>query len=165
MILHPTRNDPAPRAPLFVLVLLAATVAAGPSSGQTSLCEPDEETLWWCSAGPKTYSVCTSSDLDASSGYMQYRAAKGSEIEFRHPEDRRHPKGVFVFSMIRNGTTLEFENEGYRYVVYEFVKGRARIDVSKGGKELASIECDTSSDTLTLTTTIDRMEEVGINDR
>jgi hypothetical protein len=153
------------RASLFALALWAVAATAASASAQTSLCRPAEQTLWSCDAGKKTYSVCTSPDLDASAGTMQYRAAQGSTVELRYPEEPAHPKGHFVFSLLRNGASLVFENGGYRYEILELLKGPARIDVGKAGKVLAEIECDLASDTLTLTTTIDRMKAIGISDR
>lgn len=85
-----------------------------------------------------------------------------SAIEFSYPEDFRHPRGVFVYSLLAKGASLEFENKGVQYVVYEPLMGGTTINVSRASRELASIQCDTATDTLTLTTTIDQLKSVGI---
>lgn len=147
---------------LSLSVLLASTALAGISHAETSLCKPDEQTLWSCSAKSKTYSVCASGDLDGASGYMQYRAGTMSAIELSYPEGFRHPKGAFAYSLLAKGASLEFENKGYQYAIYEPLMGAPSIVVSQASRELASIQCDTSTDTLTLTTTIDQLKAVGI---
>jgi len=152
------------RAALLVLVLLSCPALAGSSSAQTSLCEPEEQAVWSCETKGKTYSVCASADLGATSGYLQYRAGKPSAIEFRHPGEPKHPKGVFVFSLLARGASLTFENEGHEYTIYEPLMGGTTIDVRKEGRELATIPCDSATETLTLTTTINQMKAWGIVD-
>jgi len=147
---------------LVLLVFLAVAAYPGSSSGQTSLCQSDEQDVWSCSTARKTYSICASRDLDGSSGYMQYRVGKPSAIEFSFPEDLKHPRGVFEFSVLAKGVSLAFENKGFEYGVYESVMGGATIVVSQKGRELSTIQCDTSTETLTLTTTINQMKAVGI---
>jgi hypothetical protein len=150
------------RAALGLFVFLAYMATAGSSYGQTSLCKPDEQTIWSCNKGEKAYSVCASGDLGSSSGYMQYRAGKSSDIELIYPKDLEHPKGVFVFSIQPRGTSLAFENEGFEYIVYESIMGDTTITVIQAGRERASIQCDASTETLTLTTTINQLKAVGI---
>jgi hypothetical protein len=144
------------------LAFLALTAAPGPSPPGTSLCESAELAIWSCSTTRRSYSVCASSDLDSSSGYMQYRAGTRSAIEFRYPETLRHPRGVFVFSILGNGASLSFENGGFQYLIHEPLLSGATITVSRAGRERATVRCATSTETLTLTTTINQLRAVGI---
>ncbi|WP_185546077.1 hypothetical protein [Variovorax sp. KBW07] len=130
---------------------------------QQSLCTPGEVTEWSCTAKKKIYSLCSSRDLGANAGYMQYRAGKASKTEFVFPERREHPKGNFRLALQPRGVVLNFSNAGYAYAIYEPLTGSTRIDVANAqGTQVADIACSSATDTLTLTTTMQRFERLGI---
>ncbi len=130
---------------------------------QPSLCTPSEVTEWSCTAKKKIYSLCSSKDLGAKAGYMQYRAGKASKTEFVFPERLEHPKGNFRLVLQAKGVMLSFSNAGYEYAIYEPLAGSTHIDVTKSqGAQVADVECNSATDTLTLTTTMKRFELLGI---
>lgn len=130
---------------------------------QPSLCAPNEVTEWSCAAKKKTYSLCSSKDLGANAGYMQYRAGTASKTEFVFPERQEHPKGNFRLSLLAKGVVLSFSNAGYEYAIYEPLEGSTHIDVTKNqGTQVATVACNSATDTLTLTSTMKRFELVGI---
>jgi hypothetical protein len=130
---------------------------------QPSLCTQGEITEWSCTAKKKIYSLCASKDLGAATGYMQYRAGKASKTEFVFPERLEHPKGNFRLVLQAKGVMLSFSNAGYEYAIYEPLAGSTRIDVANvQGSKVADVTCNSATDTLTLTTTMERFERLGI---
>lgn len=130
---------------------------------QPSLCAPNEVTEWSCAAKKKIYSLCSSKDLGANAGYMQYRAGNASKTEFVFPERQAHPKGNFRLDLQAKGVVLSFSNAGYEYAIYESVEGSTLIDVTKSqGAQVAAVTCNSATDTLTLTSTMKRFELLGI---
>ena len=144
------------------VLLFACALLVGPASALTSLCEPEERTLWSCERMGKTYALCASRSADASAGYMQYRVGNVGAVEFSYPEALKHPKSAFRFSLLAKGASLAFENAGYDYSIYEPLMGRTTINVRKNDRDLSTFECESATETLTLTTTINRMEDWGI---
>lgn len=142
---------------LLTLCLLPLNAIAQPS-----LCTREELTEWSCSAKGKIYSICSSKDLSATAGYMQYRAGKLSKTEFTFPEQLKHPKDIFRLNLLARGASFSFSNGAYEYNIYEPLGGPTLIDVSKGDNPLASITCSSATDTLTLTTTMNRFRLFGI---
>lgn len=130
---------------------------------EPSLCTPGETTEWSCTAKRKTYALCASKDLGAETGYMQYRAGRGSKAEFVFPERREHPKGNFRLVLQAKGVMFSFSSAGYEYAIYEPLAGATHIDVANSqGAHVADVTCDSATDTLTLTTTMQRFERLGI---
>lgn len=130
---------------------------------QTGLCTQGETTEWSCTAKKKTYALCASKDLGAETGYMQYRAGRGSKTEFVFPERREHPKGHFRLALQAKGVMFSFSNAGYEYAIYEPLAGSTHIDVANSqGTQVADVTCDSATDTLTLTTTMERFKGLGI---
>ena len=130
---------------------------------QSSLCTPTETTEWSCTAKRKIYSLCASKDLGAAAGYMQYRAGSASKTEFVFPERLAHPKGNFRLVLQAKGVMFSFSNAGYEYAIYEPLAGSTHIDVANGqGTQVADVTCNSATDTLTLTSTMERYERLGI---
>lgn len=130
---------------------------------QPGLCTPGEVTEWSCTAKRKTYSLCASKDLGATTGYMQYRAGKASKTEFVFPERLEHPKGNFRLVLQAKGVMLNFSNAGYEYAIHEPLAGSTHIDVvDSRGARVADVMCLSATETLTLTTTMQRFERLGI---
>jgi hypothetical protein len=97
---------------------------------------------------------------------MQYRAGFAGKPEWVFPEQLSHPKGIFHYRVLAQGAQLSFVSGDYHYDLYEPLKGDASIWVSKGEvtKTKPTINCRTWTDTLTLTSTINRFKALGIND-
>ncbi len=122
------------------------------SAHAMTLCNPAEEIIWSCSSKNNIYSVCASKDLSINAGYMQYRAAKKGKTVFKYPEETKsHPSTLFHFALLAKGAMLSFNNNEYKYELFEGLMGEPSIMVSKNGKTIQDIQCEAGSDTLTLT--------------
>ena len=125
-------------------------------------CHAKERSLWSCQAGRKVYALCASQDLGPAIGHLQYRAIKSGKVEFEYPSAKVHPRGVFQLALLPRGASLFFTSEVHEYSIHEPLAGKTTIDVSKEGKGVAGIMCAKSSDTLTLTSTLDFFREIGV---
>ena len=108
----------------FLAGLMATT-----SHATASLCSPTEEVVFSCSSTTKTISLCASSDLSSSSGYMQYRLGTKAEIDLVFPEARVHPRGHFSQSSVSysSGASsyLSFVNGHFRYLLYDVLVAKS----------------------------------------
>jgi hypothetical protein len=95
---------------------------------------------------------------------MQYRAGRpGKAPEFVYPSQLVSPKGFFQFGLLAQGAQLSFTSGKYLYEINELLKTDTIIYVSKDGKYVGNeITCHPSSETLTLTTTMNRFKLLGI---
>ncbi len=126
-----------------------------------SHCTSAEVAVWLCRSGAKHYSLCASRDLDRQRGYLQYRAGKLGAIEFLHPTSHKHPAGAFTFGLLPHGASLGFEVGSYSYDISEDLKDQTVIFVT-GPARSGTVTCDASTHSLTLTSTINFLESVGI---
>jgi hypothetical protein len=143
--------------PLLSLAFLGATS----SSLAASHCEKSEVTIWSCRAGSKLYSLCASRHLDRQNGYLEYRAGKPRFIEFRFPAPGVRPSEAFHFGLLAHGASLSFENGAYAYDISEDLKGEPVVSVH-GPVRSTSFTCASSTHSLTLTTTINLFESIGV---
>jgi hypothetical protein len=127
------------------LCAFSASAYAAPS-----LCLADEAKIFSCAAGKKIISVCSSKDLAADRGYLQYRFGSSGKVELTIPADRSVlPRnsalsGTLVFSG-GGGDYLRFQAGEYQYVVYTAIgKGWGEKDgvaIEKDGKRRAHVSC------------------------
>jgi hypothetical protein len=116
--------DPATSAPVVtgnttttpppVVTTPSAPVVTRPAN---SLCSADETVLFNCqmASGDKTVSVCASSNLSHSGGYLQYRyGSNATMVDMRFPQDSSASQSVF--NLETNG--LSFNNGSIKYKVY-----------------------------------------------
>lgn len=149
------------RLPILGLALFLVSPFAFAS--EPSHCAADEDSIWSCSSKNKRYEVCAAKNLSRTAGYMQYRAGTIGAPEFVFPSARVHPKGPFHYSLLAQGAQLSFENGAYQYDLTEPLKGNATIWVTKQGENAKlAVNCQRWSDTLTLTSTLERFESIGL---
>ena len=147
--------------PLVVSATIIAGAAAAPAapapsaSRQASFCTSQEFIVFACPVGSKLVSVCASRDLNARSGYMQYRFGKpGEPLEMTLPEGFVHPSRATTGESVPfsggGGSWLRFRNGPVSYVMYTGIGrwgpgGRTAekqgVVVEKGGKRIASLKC------------------------
>jgi hypothetical protein len=127
----------------FVLAPLAC-----PAETVASHCSAKEQTLFNCSTGSKTVSVCATPDLTADAGSVQYRFGPPGTPELAYPPTadwRRLTRGAVLTFAGGGGAYLAFTKGPYRYVVYTAIgKGwgeKAGVVVEKNGKRVASLPC------------------------
>lgn len=144
------------------LLVLAITQTSASMATSKLLCSADEEVIFSCITKLKTYAVCASRDITATSGYMQYRAGNG-KAEFIYPKRRIAPPGKFQFNLLPRGAQLSFHNGEFTYEIVEPLIGKPQIWVShENGSPVLAAECQNHSDSLTLTTTQNRFKSLGI---
>jgi hypothetical protein len=83
--------------PAYGLTLVALCPPAYAAPAQSSHCTRAERTMFSCrlSESKKIVSLCASSNLSPSSGYMQYRFGHASGAELTYPAEKTPPKGKF----------------------------------------------------------------------
>ena len=128
----------------FVLAL-----PLGAAETVASHCSAHEQTLFNCSTGRKTVSVCATTNLATDAGSVQYRFGPPGAPELRYPSTdagwrKLTHSGVLTFAG-GGGAYLAFTNGPYRYVVYTAIgRGwgeKAGVVVEKNGKRVASLPC------------------------
>lgn len=141
-------------------------LACGAAAAQASLCARDEQTVWSCTRKAKIYSLCASmpKSVKADKLYLQYRVGTPKHTEFVFPSTRRPPAGIFKYDLRNTMAQIAFQNAGYAYLIEENINGVASVYVTRDDKTIAEIGCDTSTDTLTLTTMMEQFSEMGIRD-
>ena len=150
-------------ARVFFISLLLSVAPATLLAAPRPLCSAEEETIFSCRTQHKSYALCASKDLSATSGYMQYRAGPNGKSEFIFPDQRVTPLGHFKLSLLPRGAKLAFKHGDFSYEIVEPLSGKTTIWVFQGdrGPTLAA-ECLNFTDALTMTSTIDRFERLGI---
>lgn len=94
------------------------------AASQRSLCSSEEKVLFACAIGRKLVSVCSSTELSRTAGYVQYRfGASGQTPELVHPATPVHPASKFSFgyegAVKSSLVNLHFTRSGYSYTVYQ----------------------------------------------
>jgi hypothetical protein len=145
----------------FFLALCVMSAAVSANAQIASHCRDTEKTIWACRAGTKIYSLCASSDLSRSGGYLQYRAGRPNAVEMRFPAITVHPSQVFKFGLLAHGASLSFNNGQYSYNILQEAKGDAGISVI-GPSKSATINCSDSTLSLPLNTTMELFESIGV---
>lgn len=114
--------DPAISAPVVTGDTTTTPVVTPPSPPvvirpTNSLCSADETVLFNCqmATGDKTVSVCASSNLSNSGGYLQYRyGSNATMVDMRFPQDPNASQSMF--NLDTDGLT--FNNGSIKYKVY-----------------------------------------------
>lgn len=144
------------------IIVASMAFVSGSSFAQANLCGSGEQTVWSCTAKAKIYSLCAAKSGSPKENYLQYRVGTPARIELVFPSVRRPPAGVFRYFLYNTTASVQFENAGYQYAINETINGEASIEVTKGDRIVASVRCDKSTDTLTLTSTIGQFKNMGI---
>jgi hypothetical protein len=126
-------------------------------ASQGSFCTPLETVVFACRTGPKLVSVCASSDVSPTTGYLQYRFGKpGSRepIEMTLPETETAPReaasGENVPFSGGGGSWLRFRKGVTAYVVYTGIgrwgpggetMEKTGVVVERGGQAIANLPC------------------------
>jgi hypothetical protein len=125
-------------------------------------CSTSEVTLWTCTVGKKTYSLCSTTQVTRKSGYIQYRATNDGRNEFVFPPGKVPPAGFFKYSTSANGdASIEFSNGGYQYSLIDPLRGNSTIEVSNQ-KRRSMINCEQGNQLLQLNYTMRLMYDSGV---
>ena len=125
---------------LFNVIGLTASGAEKTRSDPSiSLCRVEEQIFFTCqvTGSSKLISLCGSKSLDTRRGYLQYRFGTLGAVELQFPRDRANTQRVFryahYFRAQVDRTEVTFDNEGYRYVVFDYHEGDIKPPVRASG--------------------------------
>jgi hypothetical protein len=110
--------------------ILPAQIA--PSSPPPSLCRTEEQIIFSCTVDPgaRIVSLCASGALDHRRGYVQYHFGKPGAVELQFPQARANTQIAFRYAHYFRGqidrTEVSFDNQGYRYTVFDYYEGDIR---------------------------------------
>lgn len=127
---------------LLIALGLTGVVAAMPPA--PSHCGPEEQVIFSCGTNNgRTVSLCASSTLTPSQGYLQYRIGPANNLELVYSVSKEHPKAHFLSGSQmysgRGSAYLKFRNGDYTYVVFTGIgKGweKERVVVERSGKRV-----------------------------
>jgi hypothetical protein len=159
LLLGACKDAPPPPAAKSADLAKPAAVAAAPTVNANSFCTSGETILFNCATGDKRISVCASSTVSPSAGYVQYRFGKPSApLELALPVGEVHPVkaayGAFDGYSGGGATWMRFRQGTYGYVVYSGIgrwgsKGETMekqgVAVENHGKLIAHLKCNDSS--------------------
>ncbi len=135
----------------FIFIFFAKVYYVSAATVVGSLCLSDEAVVFACSSVKgKTISLCSSSVLTASDGYLQYRYGVIGEIpELIFPKRPEHPTERFLSGTVPysggGASYLKFHKGKYSYTVFTGIgKGweKEGVVVKKSGKQIAYVACD-----------------------
>jgi hypothetical protein len=136
----------------LILVLAAFAYVSYVSAAPTAatLCSPEEQVIFSCiTTKNKVISLCSSSVLTNTVGYLQYRfGAAGQTPELSYPKAHEHPKKHFQSGTMMysggGGAYLKFNSGEYIYTVFTGIgKGweKEGVVVERGGKQIGYLQC------------------------
>jgi hypothetical protein len=117
---------------------LSATPLAAANSPIT-LCGSEERVIFSCpiAGSGKLISLCASPTIDTKRGYLQYRFGKSGAVELQFPHARANTQLAFryahYFRAQVDRTEITFDNQNYRYVIFDDFEGDAKPAVRQAG--------------------------------
>ena len=135
----------------FILFFFAEIHYVSAASAVGSLCFVDETVVFSCrSTGGETISICSSSTLTASEGYLQYRFGTiGGIPGFIFPKLLGHPKEHFLSGTVPysggGAAYLKFSRGDYIYTVFTGIGDgweKEGVIVNRAAKNYSYIQCD-----------------------
>lgn len=135
----------------YLLILLSNVCEAD------NLCKTTEKVIFSCTVqnGKKILSVCGTTKLTKTEGYLQYRFGTKSKLELVYPSTTKGTQEQFYWFYLRGtdgaGAELSFNNHGYTYTIsstYAYqdnAGGRSGyVAITKDGKQQAEhiLHCD-----------------------
>jgi hypothetical protein len=118
---------------------IASAGAAQSDSPARSLCRSEEQIFFSCpiAASVKTVSLCGSKTIDSRRGYIQYRFGQAGAVELQFPRDRANTQRVFRYAQYFRAqaerTEITFDNEDYRYVLFDYYEGDVKPAIREAG--------------------------------
>jgi hypothetical protein len=124
-------------------------------SRQGTLCTQTEKVLFSCTVkrSAKLVSLCASSDVSRTHGYVQYRFGTSGKVELEYPTEKTGSQHKFeyhhYFRAQLDETEISFSSGGYKYAIFDDYNGEmrpavsnqgVRVEASANGKE-STLEC------------------------
>jgi hypothetical protein len=109
--------------PIFKIITANLLILLSNVCEADSLCKTTEKVIFSCTVqnGKKILSICSSTKLTKTEGYLQYRFGAKSKIELVYPSTTKDTQEKFSLRYLRGsegaGGELSFENYEYEYTV------------------------------------------------
>jgi hypothetical protein len=107
-----------------LLLCCFGTMFAVVSQASETLCLSKEKVIFSCrvKSSPKIISICSSSNLTADEGYLQYRFGTPARVEFTFPASKVDTQKQFTWKWNHpyqsSVIDVKFRNSGYAYDVF-----------------------------------------------
>jgi len=104
-----------------------------------TLCAKDETVVFSCQLknSPKTVSLCSSSRLTKTQGYLQYRFGLPGKVELEYPKQRSDSQKSFHYSHYFraqfDSTEISFSTDDYTYTVFDNFNGEEKPAIMDQG--------------------------------
>jgi hypothetical protein len=126
----------------LAVVLFTQNFSFANNPTQGTLCQQDEKVFFSCplKEGKKIVSLCGSTSLTTTEGYLQYRFGEAGKVELEFPRQRQETWKLFRYSHYFRyqveRTTVSFDNNGYRYMIFDHYEGDTQPKVQQQGVEV-----------------------------
>lgn len=132
-----------PRLLFSILIfILSAPIATAAGKPENTLCRPDEQVFFSCrlQQGKKIVSLCGSTGLKAQQGYLKYRFGVPGKLELEFPASSKDTQKRFRYVHYARykveRTAVTFDNNGYRYTVFDSYEGDIQPESNQQGIEI-----------------------------
>jgi hypothetical protein len=104
----------------------------------TSLCAKEEKVVFSCTLkNAKVVSLCSSTKLSKTEGYLQYRFGGSGKIELEYPKEREATQKAFKYSHYFRAqvdlTEISFTIDRYVYTIFDTFNGEEKPAISEEG--------------------------------
>jgi hypothetical protein len=130
-----------------MLAVIALTVAPSISANllpMNTLCGNTEKIVFSCQLkSAKMVSLCASSKLTKTEGYLQYRFGLPGKIELEYPKQRSDSQKTFHYShyfrVQFDLTEISFSGDGYTYTVFDNYNGEEKPAITDQGVKVTRL--------------------------
>ncbi len=104
-----------------------------------SLCSKDEKVIFTCPVKPnnKIVSLCASTHVTKTDGYLQYRFGTPAKIELEFPKERTGSQKAFEYNHYFRAkvdlTEISFSIDDYGYTLFDTYNGEEKPPISEQG--------------------------------
>jgi hypothetical protein len=141
-------------------------------AANASLCSPTEVAIFACEVKRNVASICASTNLSATNGYIQYRFGTREKVTFEYPEKKTNPRRAFSPESTRGHhgghDSLKFVIGSYTYIAAHDWSGNVdehSVVVKRVGKAVRKLHChDFRYGEPNLTGSIELLHHAGLNE-
>ena len=114
-------------------------------SQKGTLCTETEKVLFSCTVkrSARLVSLCASSDVSRTRGYVQYRFGTPGKVELEYPTEKAGSQDKFeyhhYFRAQVDETEISFSSGGYKYAIFDDYNGEMRPAVSNQGVRVEAL--------------------------
>lgn len=119
------------------------TKESGLQSTKT-LCGNNEQVVFSCGIrkSARILSICSSKQVDAQNGYVQYRFGLPGKVELEFPTERKGSQSAFAYSRYTRPLVtllaLQFESNGYKYFIHQDSNAEEKPSIDSSSLNITS---------------------------